>query len=286
MNDPRDAEDAVYDLNGKSLLGMRVIVELAKGKPRGYGGAYRSDYSSSSSRRRPRSSSRDRDRRQKNLMTAEKNLRKKLVIHEAGLHGVVHQKRKENPNVMGQQVHHEKKALVNVTKKRALGIVVLAEATAVAKVQMTMRRMAMAMVETLHAALLRKKTHVLQKEIIAQDLAHHVAQNHLAQGKVKMMIELFLSTHALPFPWPYPYGSCQEPHVSKQTNSKPFDQFESIRESGAIPDPHFPCQTLYESSAISITFPLPDPFSSLSPRFVSSFQTPSYNTLSPQNNED
>lgn len=91
---------------------------------------------------------------------------------------------------MGQQVHHEKKALVNVTKKRALGIVVLAEATAAAQVQMMMRRMAM--VETLHAALLRKKTHVLQKEIIAQDLAHHVAPNHLAQGKVKMMIELFL----------------------------------------------------------------------------------------------
>src|SRR5256885_1765865 len=93
---------------------------------------------------------------------------------------------------MGQQVHHEKKALVNVTKKRALRIVVLAEATAAAKVHMMMRRMAMAMVETLHAALLRKKIHVLQKEIIAQDLAHHVAQNHLAQGKVKMMIELFL----------------------------------------------------------------------------------------------
>lgn len=91
---------------------------------------------------------------------------------------------------MGQQVHHEKKALVNVTKKRALGIVVLAEVTAAAQVQMMMRRMAM--VETLHAALLRKKTHVLQKEIIAQDLAHHVAPNHLAQEKVKMMIELFL----------------------------------------------------------------------------------------------
>lgn len=36
---------------------------------------------------------------EKNLMTAEKNLRKKLVIHEAGLHGVVHQKRKENVRI-------------------------------------------------------------------------------------------------------------------------------------------------------------------------------------------
>lgn len=36
---------------------------------------------------------------EKNLMIAEKNLRKKLVIHEAGLHGVVHQKRKENVRI-------------------------------------------------------------------------------------------------------------------------------------------------------------------------------------------
>lgn len=35
FDDPRDAEDAVYDLDGKKLLGKRVTVEMAKGKPRG-----------------------------------------------------------------------------------------------------------------------------------------------------------------------------------------------------------------------------------------------------------
>jgi len=38
LSDDRDADDAVYDLNGKSLMGMRVVVEIAKGKPRGGGG--------------------------------------------------------------------------------------------------------------------------------------------------------------------------------------------------------------------------------------------------------
>ncbi|XP_019869740.1 serine-arginine protein 55-like [Aethina tumida] len=31
----RDAEDAVYDLNGKKLLGQRISIEKARGKPRG-----------------------------------------------------------------------------------------------------------------------------------------------------------------------------------------------------------------------------------------------------------
>uniref|UniRef100_A0A3P8VR37 Serine and arginine rich splicing factor 4 n=1 Tax=Cynoglossus semilaevis TaxID=244447 RepID=A0A3P8VR37_CYNSE len=37
FDDPRDADDAVYDLNGKELCGERVIVEHTKG-PRGGGG--------------------------------------------------------------------------------------------------------------------------------------------------------------------------------------------------------------------------------------------------------
>lgn len=35
FDDRRDAEDAVYELNGKKLLGVRVTVEKAKGTPRG-----------------------------------------------------------------------------------------------------------------------------------------------------------------------------------------------------------------------------------------------------------
>uniref|UniRef100_A0A8C3AS95 Serine and arginine rich splicing factor 4 n=1 Tax=Cyclopterus lumpus TaxID=8103 RepID=A0A8C3AS95_CYCLU len=41
FDDPRDADDAVYDLNGKELCGERVIVEHTKGPRRdgGYGGS-------------------------------------------------------------------------------------------------------------------------------------------------------------------------------------------------------------------------------------------------------
>lgn len=35
LEDPRDADDAVYELNGKRLLGERVTVERARGTPRG-----------------------------------------------------------------------------------------------------------------------------------------------------------------------------------------------------------------------------------------------------------
>jgi hypothetical protein len=45
FDDPRDADDAVYDLNGKDLCGERVIVEHTKGPRRdgSYGGG-RSEY--------------------------------------------------------------------------------------------------------------------------------------------------------------------------------------------------------------------------------------------------
>ncbi|XP_002154006.1 serine/arginine-rich splicing factor 6 isoform X1 [Hydra vulgaris] len=39
FDDYRDADDAVYDLNGKELMGDRVIIEHAKGIERGSGGA-------------------------------------------------------------------------------------------------------------------------------------------------------------------------------------------------------------------------------------------------------
>lgn len=42
FDDTRDADDAVYELNGKELCGERVIVEHARGPRRdrdGYGGA-------------------------------------------------------------------------------------------------------------------------------------------------------------------------------------------------------------------------------------------------------
>lgn len=35
FDDYRDAEDAVYEMNGKDLLGERVSVERARGTPRG-----------------------------------------------------------------------------------------------------------------------------------------------------------------------------------------------------------------------------------------------------------
>ncbi|KAL3123009.1 hypothetical protein niasHT_006409 [Heterodera trifolii] len=38
FDDSRDADDAVYDLNGRELLGERVIVELSRRGPRGGGG--------------------------------------------------------------------------------------------------------------------------------------------------------------------------------------------------------------------------------------------------------
>ncbi|CAJ0606754.1 unnamed protein product [Cylicocyclus nassatus] len=59
----RDAEDAVDELNGRSILGDRVLVEIAKGRPHGsdvY--RYRSRSRSRDRRRRSRSRSRSRDR--------------------------------------------------------------------------------------------------------------------------------------------------------------------------------------------------------------------------------
>ncbi|KAK0394419.1 hypothetical protein QR680_000725 [Steinernema hermaphroditum] len=42
FSDVRDAEDAIHDLNGKTILSERVSVELAKGRPR-YGGRASND---------------------------------------------------------------------------------------------------------------------------------------------------------------------------------------------------------------------------------------------------
>ncbi|KAK2633815.1 hypothetical protein Ddye_028607 [Dipteronia dyeriana] len=39
FNDPRDADDARYSLNGRDVDGSRIIVEFAKGGPRGPGGS-------------------------------------------------------------------------------------------------------------------------------------------------------------------------------------------------------------------------------------------------------
>ncbi|KAL9259385.1 Serine/arginine-rich splicing factor RS2Z32-like protein [Drosera capensis] len=38
FSDPRDADDAMYRLNGRDVDGSRIIVEVAKGAPRGPGG--------------------------------------------------------------------------------------------------------------------------------------------------------------------------------------------------------------------------------------------------------
>lgn len=44
LEDYRDADDAIHDLNGKLLCGERVVLEIAKGTPRGAGGAFVSGY--------------------------------------------------------------------------------------------------------------------------------------------------------------------------------------------------------------------------------------------------
>lgn len=44
FDDYRDADDAIHDLNGKLLCGERVVLEIAKGTPRGAGGAFVSGY--------------------------------------------------------------------------------------------------------------------------------------------------------------------------------------------------------------------------------------------------
>lgn len=44
FDDSRDADDAIHDLNGKLLCGDRVVLEIAKGTPRGAGGAFVSGY--------------------------------------------------------------------------------------------------------------------------------------------------------------------------------------------------------------------------------------------------
>ncbi|VFQ80331.1 unnamed protein product [Cuscuta campestris] len=39
FSDPRDADDAIYRLNGREVDGSRIIVQIAKGVPRGPGGS-------------------------------------------------------------------------------------------------------------------------------------------------------------------------------------------------------------------------------------------------------
>ncbi|KHJ40642.1 hypothetical protein D918_09326 [Trichuris suis] len=61
FDDPRDADDAVYSLNGRELCGERVIVEMTKRPPKGRD-AYRSTYRSSRySGRSPERRRRDRE---------------------------------------------------------------------------------------------------------------------------------------------------------------------------------------------------------------------------------
>uniref|UniRef100_F6Y7T8 RRM domain-containing protein n=1 Tax=Ciona intestinalis TaxID=7719 RepID=F6Y7T8_CIOIN len=50
FDDERDADDAIHDLNGKSLCGERVMLEIAKGTPRGPGAPPDSRRESSSRR--------------------------------------------------------------------------------------------------------------------------------------------------------------------------------------------------------------------------------------------
>lgn len=50
FDDPRDADDCVYDLNGRELLGERVLVEHAKNPSRTMDYGYRSSAPSSNSR--------------------------------------------------------------------------------------------------------------------------------------------------------------------------------------------------------------------------------------------
>ncbi|KAK4769557.1 hypothetical protein SAY86_027707 [Trapa natans] len=39
FSDPRDADDAQYNLNGREIRGSRIVVEFSKGVPRGPGGS-------------------------------------------------------------------------------------------------------------------------------------------------------------------------------------------------------------------------------------------------------
>ncbi|GMS97576.1 hypothetical protein PENTCL1PPCAC_19751, partial [Pristionchus entomophagus] len=78
----RDGEDAIDNLNGRSILGDRVVVELAKGTPLG-GDAYRFEGrrsprpSSSSRRSRSRSHSRSRDRKRSHSRRSRSRSRSK-----------------------------------------------------------------------------------------------------------------------------------------------------------------------------------------------------------------
>jgi len=67
FDDRQDADDAIYELNGKELMGSRIQVEYAKPSGRSGGSSSRSDYGRRDSRDdrggRDRDRDRDRDRR-------------------------------------------------------------------------------------------------------------------------------------------------------------------------------------------------------------------------------
>lgn len=54
FDDPRDADDCVYDLNGRELLGERVVVEHARNPSRSQDYGYRSQPSNRNNQRRGR----------------------------------------------------------------------------------------------------------------------------------------------------------------------------------------------------------------------------------------
>jgi len=65
LEDSRACDDAIHDLNGKSLMGMRVVVDMAKGRPNGggdRGGGDRGGGDRGRGSRRSRSPRRDRSR--------------------------------------------------------------------------------------------------------------------------------------------------------------------------------------------------------------------------------
>uniref|UniRef100_F1KYU8 Serine/arginine-rich splicing factor 4 n=1 Tax=Ascaris suum TaxID=6253 RepID=F1KYU8_ASCSU len=83
FTDYRDADDAVRDLNGRSLFGDRVIVELAKSRPRGRDMLKYRSRSRSRSRSRDRKRSRSRDRKKRSRSRDRKRRRRSSSTSES-----------------------------------------------------------------------------------------------------------------------------------------------------------------------------------------------------------